>query len=134
VAEAQEPLTGGLNDTLGIEYLGGTPDRTEGRFEVTEKVLQPFGIVHGGAFAALAETICSAGTYDAVFGDGMIAMGQSNQASFLRPVSSGHVHAVATARHRGRTTWIWDCELTDDQDRLCALVRMTIAVRPRPER
>jgi uncharacterized protein (TIGR00369 family) len=62
----------------------------------------------------------------------MVAMGQSNQASFLRPVSSGTVHAVATARHRGRTTWIWDCELTDDDGRLCALVRMTIAVRPAP--
>ena len=122
-----------LNATLGIEYLGGDGERAEGRFDVTEKVLQPFGIVHGGAFAALAETVCSAATYNAVAADGMIAMGQSNQASFLRPVSSGTVHAVATARHRGRTTWIWDCELTDDEGRLCSLVRMTIAVRPRPD-
>jgi len=59
-------------------------------------------------------------------------MAQSNQASFLRPVSSGHVEVEAKVRHRGRTTWVWDCELTDDQGRLCALVRMTIAVRPRP--
>jgi uncharacterized protein (TIGR00369 family) len=122
----------GLNDTLGIEYLGGDGERAEGRFEVTDRVLQPFGIVHGGALAALAETVCSAATYDAVSGDGMVAMGQSNQASFLRPISAGTVHAVAIARHRGRTTWIWDCELTDDDGRLCSLVRMTIAVRPRP--
>lgn len=122
-----------LNETLGIEYLGGDGERAEGRFEVTEKVLQPFGIVHGGALAALAETVCSAATHHAVAADGMVAMGQSNQASFLRPVSSGSVHAVATARHRGRTTWIWDCELTDDDGRLCSLVRMTIAVRPRPD-
>ena len=121
-----------LNQTLGIEYLGGDAERAEGRFEVTEKVLQPFGIVHGGAFAALAETVCSAATHHAVAQDGMVAMGQSNQASFLRPISGGTVHAVATARHRGRTTWIWDCELTDDEGRLCSLVRMTIAVRPRP--
>jgi 1,4-dihydroxy-2-naphthoyl-CoA hydrolase len=120
----------GLNQTLGIEYLGSDGERAEGRFEVTDVVRQPFGIVHGGAFAALAETVCSAATYDAVAPDGMVAMGQSNHASFLRPVSSGHVHAVATARHRGRTTWIWDCELTDDDGRLCSLVRMTIAVRP----
>jgi uncharacterized protein (TIGR00369 family) len=122
----------GLNETLGIEYLGGEGERAEGRFEATERVLQPFGIVHGGAVAALAETVCSAATYNAVAADGMVAMGQSNQASFLRPVSSGHVHCVATARHSGRTTWVWDCELTDDDGRLCALVRMTIAVRPRP--
>jgi 1,4-dihydroxy-2-naphthoyl-CoA hydrolase len=128
-----EPNPGvGLGETLGMEYLGGSAERVEGRFEVTDRVRQPFGMVHGGAFAALAETICSAGTSAAVAPDGMIAMGQSNQASFLRPVSSGTVHAVATARHRGRTTWIWDCELTDDDGRLCALVRMTIAVRPRP--
>lgn len=123
----------GLNETLGIEYLGGTAERAEGRFQVTESVRQPFGIVHGGALAALAETVCSAATYDAVSGKGMIAMGQSNQASFLRPVSSGNVHCVATARHSGRTTWIWDCELTDDNGRLCSLVRMTIAVRPQPQ-
>jgi 1,4-dihydroxy-2-naphthoyl-CoA hydrolase len=123
---------GGLNATLGIEYLGSDGERAEGRFAVTDNVLQPFGIVHGGAFAALAETVCSAATHNAVAADGMVAMGQSNQATFLRPISGGTVHAVATARHRGRTTWVWDCELTDDEGRVCSLVRMTIAVRPRP--
>jgi 1,4-dihydroxy-2-naphthoyl-CoA hydrolase len=123
----------GLAGTLGIEYLGGTPDRIEGRFEVNDRVRQPFGIVHGGAFAVLAETLCSVGTYEAVASDGMVALGQSNQASFVRPISAGHVHGVATARHRGRTTWVWDCEISDDEGRLCALVRMTIAVRPRPD-
>ena len=125
-------LYGGLNETLGIEYLGGDADRAEGRFAVTEQVLQPFGVVHGGAFAALAETVCSVATSAAVADDGMVALGQSNQANFLRPVSSGTVHAVATTRYRGRTTWVWDCEVSDDDGRLCALVRMTIAVRPRP--
>jgi 1,4-dihydroxy-2-naphthoyl-CoA hydrolase len=131
VADKENPGDG-LAKTLGIEYLGGTPERIEGRFEVTDRVRQPFGIVHGGAFAVLAETLCSVGTHEAVAADGMVAMGQSNQASFLRPVSAGHVHGVATARHRGRTTWVWDCEISDDEGRLCALVRMTIAVRPRP--
>jgi 1,4-dihydroxy-2-naphthoyl-CoA hydrolase len=57
-------------------------------------------------------------------------MGQSNSATFIRPITEGYVHATARPRHRGRTTWVWDVEITDDQDRLCALVRMTIAVRP----
>jgi uncharacterized protein (TIGR00369 family) len=61
----------------------------------------------------------------------MAAMGQANQATFLRPISDGHVNATATVRHQGRTSWVWDCELSDDEGRLCALVRMTIAVRPR---
>jgi uncharacterized protein (TIGR00369 family) len=62
----------------------------------------------------------------------MAAMGQSNHATFLRPITEGYIHAEARPRHRGRTTWIWDCELTDDNGRLCAMVRMTVAVRPRP--
>jgi uncharacterized protein (TIGR00369 family) len=60
----------------------------------------------------------------------MAAMGQSNSATFLRPITEGHVNAVARARHRGRATWIWDVEMSDDQGRICALVRMTVAVRP----
>ena len=123
---------GGFSELIGIEYLSHDPDGARARFEVAPGVLQPFGIVHGGALAALAESLCSAATYAAVHDDGMVAMGQSNQASFVRPISAGHVNALATARHRGRSTWIWDCEITDDDGRLCALVRMTIAVRPMP--
>jgi 1,4-dihydroxy-2-naphthoyl-CoA hydrolase len=122
----------GLSELIGVEYLELGPERARGRFAVADDVRQPHGIVHGGAFATLAESICSRATYDAVSDDGMVAMGQANQATFIRPIADGHVNAEATARHRGRTTWIWDCELTDDEGRLCALVRMTIAVRPRP--
>jgi uncharacterized protein (TIGR00369 family) len=60
----------------------------------------------------------------------MAAMGQSNSATFIRPITQGHVHGTARPRHRGSTTWVWDVEITDDQERVCALVRMTVAVRP----
>jgi len=90
-------------------------------------------LVHGGLYATLAESLCSAATYRAVSGDGMISMGQSNSTTFLRPITEGHVNALARRRHGGRTTWIWDVEISDDEGRLCALVRMTIAVRPRRE-
>ena len=126
------PGRDGLSELIGVEYLELGPERARGRFAVTDAVRQPHGIVHGGAIAALAESICSRATYDAVSADGMVAMGQANQATFIRPIADGHVNATATSRHRGRTTWIWDCELSDDDGRLCALVRMTIAVRPRP--
>ena len=62
--------------------------------------------------------------------DGNYAVGLSNQTSFLRPITEGTVHAEATRRHRGRTTWLWDVEISDDAGRLCAVSRMTIAVRP----
>ena len=119
-----------LAELLGIEIVDPGPDPALARLPVTPGVCQPFGIVHGGALAALAETICSLATYEAVRGDGMMAMGQSNQASFLRPIKAGTVHAEARPRHRGRTTWIWDTEIGDDDGRLCSLVRMTVAVRP----
>ena len=61
-----------------------------------------------------------------------MAMGQSNSTSFLRPVTEGVVHALATRVHRGRTTWVWDVRFSDDADRTCAVTRMTIAVRAAP--
>jgi len=88
--------------------------------------------VHGGVFASIAESLASRATYEAVAADGLTAQGLSNQTSFLRPVLEGTVHAEARRRHRGRTTWVWEVDITDDDGRLCALVRMTIAVRPAP--
>ena len=97
--------------------------------DVREHHKQPAGLVHGGLLAAMAEAITSMGTYYAVMGEGKSAQGLSNQTSFLRPVLGSRIDAVARPRHRGRTTWVWEVEITDDQGRLCSLVRMTIAVR-----
>jgi len=120
----------GLGDLIGLEYLDTSPDEGRARIAVTDEVRQPAGLVHGGVYAAMAESICSAATWLAVHEDGMAAMGQSNDATFLRPITEGHVNAVARPRHRGRTTWVWDVEITDDRDRIAALIRMTVAVRP----
>lgn len=127
------PPTGpSLDETLGFEgYERESEELARGRMRVVDAVRQPFGIVHGGAMAALAESVTSRATYETV-GPEMIAMGMSNETKFLRPVEDGVVAAVARARHRGRTTWIWDVELSDGEGRLCALCRMTIAVRPMP--
>jgi 1,4-dihydroxy-2-naphthoyl-CoA hydrolase len=119
-----------LDGTLGFETIEATRERARARVAVTDRVKQPFGLVHGGVYAAIAESLCSQATYAAVAADGMIAVGLSNQTSFMRPVLDGTVHAEATCRHRGRTTWVWEVDLTDDDGRLCALTRVTIAVRP----
>ncbi|MEA2375594.1 MAG: 1,4-dihydroxy-2-naphthoyl-CoA hydrolase [Thermoleophilaceae bacterium] len=134
-----EPLTppesfeGTLDATLGFETLEVNEDSAKARFAVVQKVKQPFGLVHGGAFAAISESLCSGATFAAVHGDGLAAMGMSNLTTFLRPVFHGTVHASARRLHRGRTTWVWEVDLTDDQDRLCAVSRVTIAVRPMPD-
>lgn len=103
-----------------------------GRLAVVPSVCQPMGIVHGGIYAAIAETLASIGTADGVTNDGQIALGMSNNTSFLRPVSAGSVHAEANAIHRGRTTWLWDVEMRSDDRKLCATSRVTIAVREPP--
>ena len=82
----------------------------------------------GGSATTSGRGICCAGRR-ASAAEGRAAVGLSNHTSFLRPVTEGTVHAVARPRHRGRTTWVWEVELTDDDGRLCALSRVTIAVR-----
>jgi uncharacterized protein (TIGR00369 family) len=107
----------------------GELGRCTGTLPVTPKVCQPMGIIHGGVYAALAETLASMGTAQGVLPLGKVPLGMSNNTSFLRPVSEGSVHADAHAIHRGRTSWVWDIEMRDDEGRLCATSRVTIAVR-----
>lgn len=125
-------LEGRLDDTLGFDLTEMGEEVARGRFAVCDRVRQPMGIVHGGVYAAMAETLASVATWHHVREDGFIAMGQSNSTSFLRPISEGTVHAEGRRRHRGRTTWVWDVDFTDDQGRLCATSRVTMAVRPEP--
>jgi 1,4-dihydroxy-2-naphthoyl-CoA hydrolase len=121
----------GFASLLGIENIEVAEDHSSvtARAEVTDRLLQPFGVVHGGVYAGIAESICSWATLHAVREQDMVAMGQASTANFLRPISAGYVNVVATRRHGGRTTWVWDVECSDDEGRTCALVRMTIAVR-----
>ena len=119
-----DALYGLVVDTLDLDAGEMT-----GHVEIGPHHLQPAGLVHGGVFASIAESMTSLGTWAAVQADGKTAQGLSNQTSFLRPILSGTIHALARVRHRGRTTWVWEVEITDDQQRLCSLVRMTIAVR-----
>ena len=116
-----------------MELVEFSEDRATGRFAVTDRVRQHMGIVHGGVFASLAESLASHATHLAVSKDGSTALGLSNVTNFLRPVTDGEVHAKATCCHRGKTTWIWDVRLMDERGRLCAMSRVTVAVRP-PQR
>ena len=122
----------GFDALYGLEVLEVTEDLVRAQVAVRDELRQPFGLVHGGVLASIAETLASLGTLTVVVPEGNAAMGSSNSTSFLRPIADGTIHARALRRHRGRTTWVWDVEITDDAGRLCALTRMTIAVRPMP--
>jgi 1,4-dihydroxy-2-naphthoyl-CoA hydrolase len=118
---------------LGTEWLDDDPDHARVRLSMRDELRQPVGLLHGGVISSLVESVCSRATALAVMGDGMMAMGQSISVNFIRPVTAGHAEVQARARHRGRTTWVWDAEIRDAEDRLCALAQMTIAVRPIPK-
>jgi uncharacterized protein (TIGR00369 family) len=121
-----------MHELLGIEMAEAGDGVVTGTLAVTDAVRQPFGLVHGGALLTLAESLTSFGTFMGVKDDGQVAMGQEINASLMRPITDGHVNGTARVRRRGRTAWVWEVEITDDDGRLCALVRATIAVRDAP--
>jgi uncharacterized protein (TIGR00369 family) len=121
----------GFEGVLGLEFTELTEEVVRGRVPVQAQLKQPHGLIHGGVYAAIAESLASWGTATGVLPQGKIAVGLSNNTSFLRPVTEGSITATATRRHRGRTTWVWDVEALDDAGRLCAITRVTIAVRDR---
>jgi uncharacterized protein (TIGR00369 family) len=122
----------GFDRLYGLELLAYSETEVRARVQVRDEIKQPAGLVHGGVYASIAESMTSLATALAVLAQGEMAMGLSNNTSFLRPVTEGVVHALATRVHRGRTTWVWDVRFSDDAERTCAVTRMTIAVRPAP--
>ena len=132
---ADTPDAGQSNfDThIGIEWIKLDPDDARARVAMRDELRQPYGILHGGVYSSLIESLCSYATAAAVWEDGNIAMGQAIEVSFVRPVTKGHAEARAVAKHRGKTTWVWQAEILDDDERLCAVAKMTMAVRPAPK-
>ena len=120
-----------LDDALSFELTDIGAERAQAQLTVDDRHRQPLGLVHGGVYAALAESLASTATAAAVAADDLIALGLSNATNFLRPLAQGLVHADAERIHRGRTTWVWDVRFTDDDGHLCAMSRVTVAVRPR---
>jgi 1,4-dihydroxy-2-naphthoyl-CoA hydrolase len=121
-----------FDQLVGTVWGDMEPERATASLEIADHHRQLVGVVHGGVYCTLAESVASRATAEQVRAEGNIALGVSNNASFLRPMTSGTIHVEATRRHGGRTTWVWDVEHRDDDGRVCALNRVTIAVRALP--
>lgn len=101
----------------GIELTEATPDLASGRLEIADIHHQPYGVVHGGVYCTLAETIASTGAAVWAMAQGMAgAVGVSNTTDFLRATSSGVLMAEATPIHRGRTQQLWEVSITREGD------------------
>jgi 1,4-dihydroxy-2-naphthoyl-CoA hydrolase len=122
----------GFDALYGLEIQSLGEEEASAQVDVRPELLEPGGSVHGGVYAAIAESLASLATSKAVSDGGRRAQGLSNHTTFLRPIERGAIHAIARRRHRGRTTWVWEVEVTDDEGRACALVRLTVAVRDAP--
>lgn len=133
MAEDPRGLLSHFDALLGTEWLDDDPEHARVRVEMRDELRQPVGLLHGGVMSSLIESVCSRATALQVLNDEMAAMGQSISVNFLRPITAGHVEVRAKVRHRGRTTWVWEAEVRDAEDRICALAQMTIAVRPLPD-
>lgn len=128
------PLENSFEGWLGLEWVDLGPESAHVRFEVRENLKQPLGLLHGGIYSAVAETVASVATVNNVWRDGFVGSGLSNYASFLRPVTGGTLDVRATLRGHDDREWTWGHEFRDQHERLCALVDVTIAVRPAPDR
>jgi uncharacterized protein (TIGR00369 family) len=133
MADDPRGLLSHFDALIGTEWIDDDPGDARARVPIRDELRQPVGLMHGGVMSSLVESICSRATALAVLGDGMAAMGQSIGVSFMRPIVAGHAEVRARARHRGRTTWVWEAEVLDAEGKLCALAQMTIAVRPLPD-
>lgn len=133
-AIANEQVAAGTGGTMiagiGIEYLELSGERVVARLPV-ERNTQPYGILHGGATAALCETIGSIGTAFAV-GLDKIVTGVELNVNHLKAVRSGHITGAGVPVHVGRTTAVWDIRVTDDDGRLVAVGRLTLVIRDQP--
>jgi uncharacterized protein (TIGR00369 family) len=125
--EAKE-LQRGLANVIGLELTELTPDRVVATMPVDHRTKQPFGLLHGGASAALAETVASIGAYLNIDGERQAAVGVELNANHLRAKTEGIVTGTATPLHRGRRTQVWDIRIVDEQERLVCVSRCTLAI------
>lgn len=121
----EESPSTGFDALLGVEYVEVTPERVVLRMPVEDRLLQPYGLVHGGVYAALAESAASVGASVALSGEGG-AVGLSNHTDFLHAVRGGDLTATATPLDVGRSTQLWLVDIVDEEGRLAASSRVRL--------
>ncbi len=122
---------GSMAEALGIEIVELGEDFVRGRMPVDARTKQPFGLLHGGASVALAETLGSIAGNLCLDPDRAVAVGLEISANHLRPVTRGHVTGTARPIHIGRSTQVWDIRIEDDAGRMSCVSRLTLAVTPK---
>ncbi len=119
---------GTLIEALGIEILSASSEKVEATMPVDERTRQPFGLLHGGASVALAETVASIGGLHCVDPEREVCVGLEINANHIRGKKDGVVKAIGTPLHKGRTTVVWEVKIVDEDEKLICVSRCTLAV------
>jgi len=119
---------GSLEKTLEIEFIDIGKDFLVAKMPVTSKVHQPDGVLHGGATAALAESVGSAASYFSVNNNNQIIRGTMISANHLKGISKGFVYAKASPIHKGRTTQLWKIEIKDEDENLISYCKLSTII------
>jgi 1,4-dihydroxy-2-naphthoyl-CoA hydrolase len=120
-----------MAEHLGIEYLEVGEDFIKGRMPVDRRTRQPYGLLHGGASVALAETLGSVGAALVVDHHKYIAVGLEINANHVRGVREGFVTGTARPLHIGKTTHVWEIRIVDEKEKLACISRLTVAIIPK---
>lgn len=125
------PVADSFEGFLGLEWLAFDEASARVRFPVRAALRQPLGLLHGGIYSAVAETVASVVTAHAVAPNHQTASGMNNCANFLRPITQGTLEVVARRVSAEPGEWVWTHDFSDASGRLCAVVTVTVAVRAR---
>ncbi|MGX5820545.1 hotdog fold thioesterase [Chitinophaga lutea] len=120
-----------MGSHLGMEFTEIGPDYLRAMMPVDARTVQPYRLLHGGASAALAETVGSMASGLIIDPEKQICVGLEINANHIRGVREGYVHAVAKPLHIGSSTHVWDIRITDDEERLVCVSRLTVAILPK---
>ena len=126
------PVEGTIHESLGIRGIEATPDRVVLEMDVTPKVHQPLGLLHGGASAVMAESAASIGAWLNCDQTKEYTVGVDLNITHLRAMRTGTVTATATPIRKGRSVHVWAIELKDQDGKDTAVARCTLAIRPLP--
>jgi 1,4-dihydroxy-2-naphthoyl-CoA hydrolase len=114
---------------LGMEFTEIGPDYLRMMMPVNERTRQPYGLLHGGASVALAETVGSVASSLIIDPEKQFCVGLDINANHVRGIKEGYVHAIARPLHLGGTTHVWDIKICDEHNKLICISRLTVAIR-----
>ena len=131
IQKANAVCKGNLMETLSIEFVDATQDSIVAKMPVTPKVYQPDGVLHGGATLALAETVGSFAAHFFLNTKSYIVRGIDISAQHVKSVKDGYIYATAKCLHKGRTTQVFSIRVTNENEELITLCKLTTIRLPK---